>query len=125
MAFETAAVSDFATLKIIGSTRRTRLTAPRSVLLLIILGWICTLVLTGCDQDPQEVQESSPAWENLGLAPLNWHRLEYQEPYLYVLANQDGEPDAVEVARPVRRAGRGNPSDESLTGRPGPTLHIS
>ena len=27
----------------------------------------------------------------------------------------------MEVARPVRRAGRGNPPTEKLTGRPGPT----
>ena len=32
-----------------------------------------------------------------------------------------GEPDAVEVARPVRRAGRRNPPGESRTGRSGPT----
>jgi hypothetical protein len=32
-----------------------------------------------------------------------------------------GEPDAVRVARPVRRAGRGNPPVERLAGRPGPT----
>jgi transposase len=29
----------------------------------------------------------------------------------------------MEVARPVRRADRGNPPDESSAGRPGPTLH--
>ncbi len=29
----------------------------------------------------------------------------------------------MEAARPVRRAGRGNPPGESLAGRPGPTLH--
>ena len=32
-----------------------------------------------------------------------------------------GEPDAVEVARPVRRAGRRNPPGESRAGRSGPT----
>ena len=34
-----------------------------------------------------------------------------------------GEPDAVRVARPVRRADRGNPPVERLAGRPGPTPH--
>jgi hypothetical protein len=34
-----------------------------------------------------------------------------------------GEPDAVRVARPVRRAGRRNPPTERWTGRSGPTLH--
>ena len=36
-------------------------------------------------------------------------------------ARARGEPDAVEAARPVRRAGRGNQLDESRAGRPGPT----
>jgi RNA-directed DNA polymerase len=36
-------------------------------------------------------------------------------------AGPRGEPDAVRVARPVRRADRGNPPGESRAGRPGPT----
>ena len=38
--------------------------------------------------------------------------------------HEHGE-DAMKVARPVRRPGRGNPSMERLTGRPGPTPTLS
>jgi NAD(P)-dependent dehydrogenase (short-subunit alcohol dehydrogenase family) len=44
-----------------------------------------------------------------------------EDPHGLIAQRTRGEPDAVEAARPVREAGRGNGPAATLTPRPGPT----
>ncbi|MFT5143679.1 MAG: hypothetical protein ACI80V_002178 [Rhodothermales bacterium] len=53
-----------------------------SILLLLLFGGIL-----GCDGAPAE---EVPYEEDLGLAQMDWHKLKYQDPFLYVLGDKDG-----------------------------------